>query len=57
MPRTLRRLLTKIAEINRRYAEPRVAISPAVKASLFFLRFYLVVLVFLMVYKFILLLQ
>ena len=57
MPKTLRRLLGKIAAINLRYAEPRVAISRVVKASLFFLRFYLVVLVCLMVYKFILLLQ
>ena len=57
MPKPLRRLIGKIAEINRRYAEPRIAVSPVVKASLFFLRFYLVVLVFLMVYKFILLLQ
>jgi hypothetical protein len=57
MPKTLKRFMGKIAEINRRYAEPRIAISSAVKASLFFLRFYLVVLVLLMVYKFILLLQ
>jgi hypothetical protein len=57
MPKTLTRLMRKIAEINRRYAEPRLAVSPVARASLFFLRFYLVVLVCLMVYKFILLLQ
>ena len=57
MPKTITRLMEKIAEINRRYAEPRVTISPAVRASLFFLRFYLIGLVVLMVYKFILLLQ
>jgi hypothetical protein len=52
----LKRLFRKIEEINRRYREPRIAMSPAVKASLLFLRVYLLVLVGLMVYKFILLL-
>lgn len=53
MPRTLSRLFLKMAEINRRYKEPRIEMSAAVKASLMFLRVYLVVLVCLMVYKFI----
>ena len=57
MPRTLKRLFLKIAEINRRYDEPRIEMSKAVKAALFFLRFYLMVLVCLMVYKLILLLK
>lgn len=57
MPKTIKRLFLKIAEINRRYDEPRIEMSKAVKASLFFLRFYLMALVCLMVYKFILLLQ
>jgi hypothetical protein len=52
----LKRLFRKIAEINQRYREPRIEMSPAVKASLLFLRVYLLVLVCLMVYKFILLL-
>jgi hypothetical protein len=57
MPRTLKRLFLKIAEINRRYKEPRIEMSAAVKASLMFLRAYLMVLVCLMVYKFIVLLK
>ncbi len=57
MPKTITRFILKIAEINRRYDEPRIEMSKAVKASLFFLRFYLIVLVCLMVYKFILLLN
>jgi hypothetical protein len=57
MPRTLSRLILKIAEINRRYKEPRIEMSAAVKAGLMFLRVYLVVLVCLMVYKFIVLLK
>ena len=57
MPRTLRRLFLKIAEINRRYRSPRIEMSAAVRVGLTFLRFYLVVLVCLMVYKFILLLN
>lgn len=52
----LKRLFRKIDEINQRYREPRIEMSPAVKASLLFLRVYLLVLVCLMVYKFILLL-
>ncbi len=57
MPRTLSRLLLKIAEINRRYSRPRIEMSMAVKAGLTFLRVYLVVLACLMVYKFIVLLR
>ena len=57
MPRTLRRLFVKIAEINRRYKAPRIEMSAAVNAGLMFLRVYLVVLVCLMVYKFVLLLK
>lgn len=57
MPRTVSRLFLKIAEINRRYKEPTIEMSAAVKAGLMFLRVYLVVLVCLMVYKFIVLLN
>jgi hypothetical protein len=56
MANVFRRAFRKIDAINQRYREPRIEMAPAVKASLFFLRFYLVVLVCLMVYKFILLL-
>ena len=57
MPRPLKRLFLKIAEINRRYETPRIEMSAPVKASLMFLRAYLMVLVCLMVYKFIVLLK
>ena len=53
----LKRLFRKIGEINQRYREPRIEMSLGVKASLLFLRAYLLVLVCLMVYKFILLLN
>jgi hypothetical protein len=43
----------KIREINRKYARPNVEMSPAVRFSLLFLRFYLIFLVALLVYKFI----
>jgi len=57
MPKSLKRLLHKILEINQRYSEPRIEMSARVKAALLFLRIYLLFLVCLMVYKFILLLQ
>jgi hypothetical protein len=52
----LKRLFRKIGEINQRYREPRIEMSRGVRAALQFLRFYLLFLVCLMVYKFILLL-
>ena len=57
MSRTLKRLLRKVAEINRRYREARIEMSTGVKISLLFLRMYLIFLVCLMAYKFILLLK
>jgi hypothetical protein len=42
----------KVREINRRYAKPRIAISPAVRISLLVLRIYLLLLVCLLLYKF-----
>lgn len=57
MRASLKRLFRKIGEINLRYREPRIAMSPGVKAALLFLRIYLLFLVCLMVYKFILLLR
>jgi hypothetical protein len=56
MRTSLKRLFRKIGEINHRYREPRIQMSTAVKASLLFLRVFLMFLVCLMVYKFILLL-
>jgi hypothetical protein len=43
----------KVREINRRYARPRLVMSPAVRWSLLCLRFYLLFLVGLLAYKFI----
>jgi hypothetical protein len=52
---TFRRLRATIAEINRRYQTPRIAMSPAVRLSLMALRVYLLFLVGLMVYRFVVL--
>ena len=57
MRSSLKRLFRKIGEINQRYREPRIEMSAGVRASLLFLRIYLLFLVCLMVYKFILLLN
>jgi hypothetical protein len=42
----------KIAEINHRYATPRIKMSRGVRLALLFLRLYLVFLVLLLAYKF-----
>jgi hypothetical protein len=42
----------KIREINRRYATPRIRMSPMVRLALLTLRLYLLVLVALLAYKF-----
>ena len=41
-----------ITEINRKYATPRITMSPGVKFSLLLLRLYLIFLVILLGYKF-----
>jgi len=46
----------KIHEINRKYAKPNVEMSTWVRISLLLLRFYLIFLVGLLIYKFITLL-
>jgi hypothetical protein len=43
----------KISEINEKYREPRLQMTKWVKFSLLFLRFYLLFLVLLLIYKFI----
>lgn len=43
----------KLRDINRRYATPRINMSPAVRISLLTLRIYLFILVGLLAYKFI----
>jgi hypothetical protein len=51
----LKRLFQKISDINRRYAQPRIEMSRAVRLSLLALRVYLLFLVVLLAYRFILL--
>ena len=43
----------KVRAINRRYAHPRLTISPAVRVCLMVLRLYLLFLVGLLAYKFV----
>jgi hypothetical protein len=46
------RLLRKLREINERYREPTMVMSPLVRRALMALRLYLLALVLLMLYKF-----
>lgn len=48
--------IATVREINRKYQKPSVEMSKAVRYSLLFLRFYLIFLVCLLIYKFITLL-
>jgi hypothetical protein len=48
----LRRQYSLIADINRKYATPRISMSPWVKVSLLLLRLYLIFLVILLGFKF-----
>ena len=43
----------KIIEINERYAQPKIGMTPTVKISLLLLRAYLIFLILLLVFKFI----
>lgn len=45
-------LFDKVHEINEKYKNPRIKMTPWVKATLFFLRLYLVFLVVVLLYKF-----
>ena len=45
--------LDKVRAINRRYAHPRLALSPAVRVCLLILRLYLLFLVGLLAYRFV----
>ncbi len=47
----------RILEINRRYAKPRITMTPFAKLSLFFLRVYLLLLMGILFYKFFTLLR
>lgn len=42
----------KVKEINKKYSQPRLHMTPLVKASLLALRIYLISLVLILVYKF-----
>ncbi len=46
-------LAAQVREVNRRYAEPRIHMTPLVKICLLGLRFYLFTLVGLMLFKFV----
>ncbi|HYK91298.1 MAG TPA: hypothetical protein VE398_21180 [Acidobacteriota bacterium] len=49
----VRSLTTQVREINAKYAKPNIEMTLFVKLNLLFLRFYLLVLVGLLVYRFI----
>jgi len=46
------RLTRKIREINQKYSQPKITMSPGVKFALLMLRLYLILLVVLLGYKF-----
>jgi hypothetical protein len=48
-----KRTMHKIHEINRKYSEPQIRMTPLVRYSLLSLRFYLLLLVGILVFKFI----
>ena len=48
---------TKIKEINRRYAKPRVKMTKGVKIALLLLRLYLILLVGILILKFIMMVK
>ena len=50
--RTFKRWTAKIKEINKKYSQPRLKMTPLVKVSLLVLRLYLIMLVVILVYKF-----
>lgn len=50
--RTFTRWTAKIKEINEKYKQPRLKMTPLVKVSLLVLRLYLIMLVIILVYKF-----
>lgn len=52
MQSSFTRNVEKIRAINRRYEQPRLTVTPAVRWSLLALRFYLLFLVALLAYKF-----
>jgi len=51
--RIIQSLIIQIREINKRYATPHIRMTPSVRIILLALRFYLFLLIGLIVYKFI----
>jgi hypothetical protein len=49
--------MATVREINRKYRQPRLTITPAVRFALLILRIYLLALVLLIIYKFITLIK
>lgn len=47
-----REWIEKIKEINKKYSKPRLQMTPLVRAALLGLRLYLIMLVFILTYKF-----
>lgn len=50
--RTFKGWAAKIKEINEKYSQPRLKMTPLVKVSLLVLRLYLIMLVIILLYKF-----
>jgi len=50
--RTFKGWTAKIREINKKYSQPRLKMTPLVRVSLLVLRLYLIMLVIILVYKF-----
>ena len=48
----IKKWFEKINEINRKYSTPRIKMTRSVKIALFMLRFYIIILVLILVYKF-----
>ena len=52
MANVFKDLISAVQEINRRYAKPQIAMTPATKFALIGLRLYLIVLVGILFFKF-----
>ncbi len=50
--RTIDGWIAKIGEINEKYKEPRLKMTPLIRYSLLILRLYLIILVIILAYKF-----
>lgn len=50
--RTIKGWTAKVKEINQKYSEPRLKMTPLIRYSLLILRLYLIMLVIILAYKF-----